>query len=224
MRAQPVLSKLRRGEAPDVRAVACIMSGHEAEEAIAYWLQHKLSEGTASSLSIVVGDRPPTVVAWQCPEKQGLSTSSQWLSFVQKERTVMRTVKVLCLGAAEAPRNPVVQKPDGAVLPKRSSDAQTVRLTVFAKYTADKLTSQYAGSLLKQIWPASKSARHFANWRAYVSGTPALVDCVLAKSGASPLFVSKLAKRKVIEESLRPYWVPRTEGCSDHERLQQASS
>lgn len=73
-----------------------------------------------SSLSIVVGDRSPAVVTWQPPDKQGLSTRTQWLSFVLKERSVTHTVNFLRLGTAEAPRNPIVQKAEGAVLPTKS--------------------------------------------------------------------------------------------------------
>lgn len=55
-----------------------------------------------------------------------------------------------------------------------------------------------------------------------VPGNTAVVNGLLAKSGTSPLFVSPLAKRKVIDDSLHPFWFPRAPGSSDYERLQQA--
>ena len=235
MRAPAVLAKLRRGEVPAAKPVACIMSEAEAEECMAYWLQHKLSSLAAASLTCVVGDRLPSVVAWAAPSKEGVAVSSQWLSFLRGDRTSVQTVRLLKLGADTAPRNPLVKQPEGAKIPQKK-DVETVRLTVFSKYTAEKLSSQFADALLKKIWPTgARSASNFANWRleknqagetvaltSYVAGSKAVVDGLLAKSGSTPLFVSRLAKDKIDDAKVHPFWVPRALGMSDCEYLESA--
>ena len=235
LKSQAVLTKLRRGEPPHSKAVAAIMTELEAEEAMAYWLQHQLSEIHGASLTCVVGVRPTSLVAWAPPTRPGVNVSTQWLTLQKAEKTAMQSVMLVQLGASQAPRNPIVAKPSGAKVPERQ-DTETVRLTVHGKYTGERLSSHLADSFLKQIWPAeAKAARNFASWRteksktndvvaltSYVTGSKAVVKALLQKSGTTPLFVARLAKDKINDEQLHPFWVPRVDGTSDYEYLQMA--
>ena len=235
LQSQAVLTKLCRGEPPHSKAVAAIMTELEAEEAMAYWLQHQLSGIHGASLTCVVGVRPTSLVAWAPPTRPGVNVSTQWLTLQKAEKTAMQSVMLVQLGVSQAPRNPIVAKPSGAKVRERQG-TETVRLTVHGKYTGERLSSHLADSFLKQIWPAeAKAARNFASWRteksktndvvaltSYVTGSKAVVKALLQKSGTTPLFVARLAKDKINDEQLHPFWVPRVDGTSDYEYLQMA--
>jgi len=172
----------------------------------------------------------------QQSEKQSLgSTPQSWKPSGKPEKTSMQSVMLVQLGVSQAPRNPIVAKPSGAKVTERQ-DTETVRLTVHGKYAGECLSSHFADSFLKQIWPAEfKAARNFGSWRteksktnemvaltSYVTASKAVVEALLQKSGTTRLFVARLAKDKINDEKLHPFWVPRVDGTSDYEYLQMA--
>ena len=79
------------------------VGSRDAEECIASRLQHKLSSFAGASLTCVVGDRHPAVVARAAPSKEGVVVSLQWLSFLRGDRTSVQTVRLLKLGAGHCP-------------------------------------------------------------------------------------------------------------------------
>ena len=233
MKQAAVLTRLQRGEAPAPKPVATILSEEAAEEAAALWKQHGIS-GESVGLTCVIGPRNSKDVAWS--PKHDMTPKTQWLSLKQGDKTVLREVFLAKFGKGSLPRNPLVPTPSSAQIPDIKT-SKTVRLTVYAKYTNEPLSTRLADALLRQIWPAKdKTVCNFASWSSekakdqevaltsYVSCAEGTAEQLLKGSGSSALFVSRLAKDRSSDKDLQPYWVPRPIEASDQEYIKLARS
>ena len=222
-----VLAKLQRGDLPHSGPVAAIMTEEAAEEAAALWNEHALSE--KGGLTCVIACRSASEVAWVPRRGLTLQSQSQWLGLKHNDQVVLRSVSLAVLGKGVSPKSPVINKPREAKIPEKI-EMHTVRLTVYAKYMAEKLTTQLADSFLKQVWPEDdKKARNFAAWRpetssgkevalvSYCTCSSSTASVLLGKSGQTPLFVSRLAKDKKKDPEVHARWVDRPSDSSDFE-------
>ena len=210
-----VLEALRKDDAPGVK-VATLARREEAEEMIGLWVQH-LSNESGKELKVVVLDNGE----WK-PSQGDFKLT--WVSVLCNARVEIGKVGVVGLGMKGSDVSTVaVQKVQG--VPTRQ-EGSTVRITVYAKYLGDRLTSSTAGAL-RRAWPNARGV-NFGGWRpekgskgmqgharackgeveAYML-VAKVVDQLVRQSGRHGVFVSRLASDLAAKPKKAVRWVDR---------------